>query len=316
VILLPVLPSTVASLWEFGRTELSRIINTGHTEQLDLTRAMRAGLTHVVWLASPLMTLAFIASLVAHVAESRGLPVARGHRASNWERISLAISRESAAAGMVRWFSLAALVAATGYGCRNHLEALATTLGRTTVGRELAGIAALRLAWIAVGVWLLFGGLEYLVSRRAWLRRHAMSDTERRREQREIEGDPWVAVLRAERHREVLRDSALASLHEARLVIHARFEISVILGYTATQDAAPRVLDVCAGAMARRVISESVGAGVPSAEDERLTRALARCHPGDFIPESAYGAVAELLVAVKARLVETDSLDTELAARR
>jgi len=84
-------------------------------------------------------------------------------------------------------------------------------------------------------------------------------------------------------------------LQSATLVIHAGFEMAVLLRYDPEQDTAPCVLTVVTGATARRILGDALSAGIPLAEDPALTRLLARRSPGSPIPEAQYENVASIL---------------------
>jgi flagellar biosynthesis protein FlhB len=285
-----------------------RLIQIRDTESLDLALTASNEFAHAVGLSVPVMALMLVASVAAQVAAAGGLALRNGYRIAPWTRISRLGLGTSAATLGLQWLSVSVLLAYGWHWSRNHTVDLAACVGRTNVARQTVGTLALHFAWIACAVWVISGGLELALSRRAWLQRHTMTRAEKQREQRESEGDRWIAALRTERHQESLSQPALAALRQASLVVHASFETAILLRYESGQEVAPRILAVSVGAMARRVLSEALGAGVPVAQDDSLAPVLAHGRQGSLIPESTYERVAELFGRA-GRLVDTRSLD-------
>jgi type III secretion system FlhB-like substrate exporter len=137
-----------------------------------------------------------------------------------------------------------------------------------------------------------------------------MSRTEKRREQQDLGGNPWLAQQRLERHREARL--TLTAVQDATLLTHARFELVVLIRYAARRDPAPRVIGVAVGALASQCISTANDLGIAVSDDEPLTCALARCKPESTIPESLYARVAEILATLPA-FTNPPLLDPELA---
>lgn len=283
------LPSAIASLWDYGKTGLRQAVSISRPEVLDLAHSSMVALDDVIRLCTPLLVLTLAAGGAAHAAERKGLNPAGSRR--QW----LAGFGQSTAADWLPWLSVATLGAYAWHWLRAHAADLAAVLGRPSMGRDLVGVSALHLAWIACGAWLVLGGLELILSQRAWRQRLAPNASEERHEQREMQGDPWLNALRRERHQESLNAPALAVLSEATIVVHAGDQTAVLLRYVHGTDWAPRITAVEVGTMASRVIREASSAGIPTHEDLSLTRELARCLPNSEIPETAYESVALLL---------------------
>src|SRR5690606_27808141 len=201
-----------------------------------------------------------------------------------------------------RLFSIArALVAATAIGLfaysvlRDVLPALAGTPGQLRSALALAGDTAAGLARNAALIGLALGIVDWAVVRHAHRRRLRMSRDEVRRDLREDQGDPEIKAARRRAHQEVLLSAQLRAVEKARVVIVNPTHLAVALGYDEAIDAAPKVLALGQGEIARRIVDAARAYGVPVVRDVPVARALNELEVGDEIPEALYEAVAEIL---------------------
>ncbi|HWR19966.1 MAG TPA: EscU/YscU/HrcU family type III secretion system export apparatus switch protein [Clostridia bacterium] len=75
-----------------------------------------------------------------------------------------------------------------------------------------------------------------------------------------------------------------------------QFELSAAaLKYDAGSDAAPRVVGIGCGYVAKKMLETAKEHSVPVEEDEALVRSLSKLDIGQEIPEELYTAVAEIL---------------------
>ncbi|HWS30605.1 MAG TPA: EscU/YscU/HrcU family type III secretion system export apparatus switch protein [Clostridia bacterium] len=75
-----------------------------------------------------------------------------------------------------------------------------------------------------------------------------------------------------------------------------QFELSAAaLKYDAGKDAAPRVVGIGRGYLAKKMLETAKEHSVPVKEDEALARSLIKLDIGREIPEELYVAVAEIL---------------------
>ena len=75
-----------------------------------------------------------------------------------------------------------------------------------------------------------------------------------------------------------------------------QFELSAAaLKYDAGSDAAPRVVGIGRGYVAKKMLETAKEHSVPVEEDEALVRSLSKPDIGQEIPEELYTAVAEIL---------------------
>lgn len=191
-----------------------------------------------------------------------------------------------------------------------HLSALAHSTGRI----ELAGYTGLRiswhLAWICAAVGVTMAGVDWLVTRNAWLSRLRMSRSEINDELRQAEGDPEVRSRRRSAHRELLsgpslaQTTELANLEGKSLVLKDGQVLAVALYYDRAQEQAPRVVYRARGAHAGELLAVAEANDIPVVERGPLTRALFELPLGSEIPEEYFEPVA---------VIVRDTLVTSLA---
>ena len=295
-----VLPSATLSLWTWGGDQIRRAIRANVTDSIDFASAASGALTSFVKLSIPLLLVASVTAVAAHFAQARGLSIKndsrwKPHRSGPLDRFAQLLSRRTLASQLLQVATAATLAGYSWQWWRRHAVDFASTLGQASKARQLSIIAAVHLAWVAFFIGMVMGGIDLLMSHRAWLQRLKPSRAEQLQEQRESEGDPWLKSQRASQRQELLVDPASTSSSDATVVVHARFQLAVPLRYVPSESAAPRVLQVSVGDTARRIIDESLRLDIAVVESSALATALARCEPGASIPEALFSEVAELL---------------------
>jgi len=290
-----VLPSAVSSLWNYGKLHIRQAIQAGRTDALDLGLAARHELSQALTLSLPLLAVLLAADVALHVAENRGFAFTRTARSAPGVHRAELLSARSLALRGLQWLSMAVLAAYGWYWWRGHVHDVAATLASTHKAQQLSVVTVLHFAWVAGFIWCVCGCIDWAVARRSWLQQLKMSRAERQHEQRDAEGDPWLGSYRHQLRQQSLTESAVSALQNATLVIHAGFELAVLLRYVPALDSAPRVLAVATGATARRILGDALSAGIPIVDDLALTRVLARCSPGSPISEAQYEKVASIL---------------------
>jgi flagellar biosynthesis protein FlhB len=150
---------------------------------------------------------------------------------------------------------------------------------------------ALTLALLGLGL------VDYLWQLARYSRSLRMSMDELKREQRESEGEPLFKHERRRMHLDLTR--TFAPLAEADVVVADPHRLAVVIRYSPELAAAPVL--VCKGrdAVASRIESLAVAAGVPIVGNPDLATAVDGTEEGDSIPESLYERMAELIADVK-----------------
>ncbi len=183
--------------------------------------------------------------------------------------------------------------------CMTTLEREAPSLAATSGDVLKAAVASstvtMRLLWLALGLTLVMGAVDVVVTRRAWLRRNRMSKDEVKREYKESEGDPQIKQARRRAHQEMLDNSSLLALKDANVVIVNPTHLATALRYDEDRDEAPTVVACGQGEFARQLVEAARAYGIPVVRDVPVARALRQLQSGDEIPEELYEAVAEIL---------------------
>jgi flagellar biosynthesis protein FlhB len=309
-----VLPSAVGSLWNYGRLQIQRAIQARHTEPLDLVVTAHHELSHALSLSLPLLAVLLVADLALHVAENRGLTFSPVARSKPGARLAELFSVRSLTLLGLQWLAMCALAAYGSHWWRSHVHDVAANLANTYGAQQLSAVTVLHFAWVAGFIWCVCGCVDWVLARRTWLQQLKMSRAEKQQEQREAEGDPWLVLHRQQLSQESLTETVVGTVQNATLVIHAGFELAVLLRYVPDQDSAPRILGAATGATARKVLDDALSADVPSAEAPALARVLARRSAGSPISEAQYEEVASLLGSLSA--ARASSLDAKLSLRR
>ncbi len=153
---------------------------------------------------------------------------------------------------------------------------------------------------VKLGVIFLFvAGLDYL--RQRWQQRKdlMMTREEIREEAKEREGNPLVKSRMRSLQRERARRRMIDDVKKAEVVVTNPTTFAVAIMYVSKQMPAPKIVAKGGGFVAERIKQEARKHGVTIIENKPVARALFYAvKVGDFIPESFYVIVAELLAQV------------------
>lgn len=254
----------------------------------------------VLGLCVPLLAGVAGTSLLVGIAQSGGL-FSLARLAPTFERLNLVAGLRSLLSGP-RLFALCRALLASAVLAGFAFQVLRAGLARVAqasgdLGRvtSFAAQDALRLTRGMAALALALGVFDFLVSRRAFLKRNRMSRDEVRREHKESEGDPELKAARRRAHQELLTSASLHAVRNASVLIVNPTHLASALRYDEAEDDAPRILAQGDGDLARRMIEAAHAYGVPVVQDIPLARALAELETGSEIPEALYEAVAEIL---------------------
>ena len=132
-----------------------------------------------------------------------------------------------------------------------------------------------------------------------------MTKAEVKQEARQTDLAPEVKSHLRQRQMEASRKRMLSEVPEADVVITNPTHFAVALKYSAEQPA-PQVVATGSDLLAKKIRQTAEAAGVEIIENPPLARALySSCSPGDWVPESLYVAVAEILAFVYRRKERT-----------
>jgi flagellar biosynthetic protein FlhB len=247
------------------------------------------------------MGCASLAGALAALVQNGGLTfvpiVAKLERLNPGQGLRRVISRETLN------HSLRATLAFACAACAMLPSIIVSTpslIGAWSIERGVAQAwsCAIDVVVIASAVGLLFAIVEYAAARNAWLRRLRMTFQERKREQKEEEGDAVARGRRSSLHRALLR-GGIARVKEAAFVVVNPLHIAVALAYAPPRVSVPEVLVRAAGDPALHVRELAASYRIPIVANPMLARALYRdVRSGEKIPHVHYLAVAEVVAAL------------------
>lgn len=162
-------------------------------------------------------------------------------------------------------------------------------LGQMVIGTLQPLAITATIAFVVIGV------LDLPMQRHLFLKEMKMSLTEKKKEMKELEGNP---LIKAERRR---LQFTLAGPKVIKGVRHAAFVITHedrVIGLRYDREAAPVPLIVSKGRgePGADMLAEARGLGIPVVEDAALVEMLGGQALGDRIPSESYTDVARLLV--------------------
>lgn len=285
------------ALAEAGAAASSRVESIGPL--------LKVSVGQIVWALTPFMIAMVVVAYAAQVVQFGPL--------FTLQALSPNLSRLNPVTGLRRLFNAkAAIRTATNLA---KLGAVATigglylwaNLGRVaglsglSVGAALLSMAVMAaelLAWLLAAL-LFLGVVDYLITRRQYLRDLRMTKQEVQDERRSMEGDPHIKARRMRMARQIALQRVNAAVPTADVVVTNPTHYSVALRYQAESMAAPKVVAKGADWMALRIRQLAVMHGVPMVERAPLARALYwRVEVGREVPPEFYQAVAEVLAYV------------------
>jgi len=156
---------------------------------------------------------------------------------------------------------------------------------------------------IKVGaVFLFVAGLDYLRQRWQQKKDLMMTQQEVKEEVREREGNPLIRSRIRSLQREMARRRMMEDVKKADVVVTNPTSFAIAIRYVAKEMPAPKIVAKGAGFIAERIKETARSHGIYTVEDKPLARALFQAvKVGDYIPESFYLIVAELLARVYKR---------------
>ena len=153
---------------------------------------------------------------------------------------------------------------------------------------------------VKVGALFLFvAGLDYLRQRWQQKKDLMMTQQEVKEEVKEREGNPLVRARIRSLQREMARRRMMEDVKKADLVVTNPTSFAIAIMYVAVEMPAPKIVAKGAGFIAERIRETARAHGVPVVENKPVARALFHAvKVGDYIPESFYLIVAELLAQI------------------
>ncbi len=162
---------------------------------------------------------------------------------------------------------------------------------------------------IRVGIFFLAVAIFDLVfQKKNFAKEMKMEKFQVKQEYKDTEGDPHMKSKRRQTAHEIAYQEGPPAVKRARAVITNPTHIAVAVEYNAEVQLAPKIVTMGRGLVAEQIIKLAQEFGVPIMRNVPLARTLfEKGKIGDYIPEDAYQAIAEIL-----RWIE--SLETPEAA--
>jgi flagellar biosynthetic protein FlhB len=164
----------------------------------------------------------------------------------------------------------------------------------TFIARKCYGLA------IKVGaVFLFVAGLDYLRQRWQQKKDLMMTAQEVKEEAKERDGNPLIKSRIRSLQREMARRRMIEDVKKADVVVTNPTHFAVAIKYVPSEMSAPRIVAKGAGIIAEKIKEVARSHGVSVVENQPLARGLYHAvKVGDYIPETFYMIVAELLAHV------------------
>lgn len=284
--------------------ELIDIVSTSAERPFAETwqRAVYGTIDVLIMTTVPLLVLVFAVAVVMGMAATGG-PV------FSFETVKLQFDHISPMKGAKRIFSsrnviefvkslakVAVLTAAFWTVLRGYIPPLFQTpsCGEGCLGQMV--ISTLQpLAITAVIAFVVIGVLDMPLQRHLFLKEMRMSLTEKKKEMKELEGNPQIKAERRRLQFMFAAKKVLKGVRHAAIVV-AQEDRVVGLRYDREEAPVPLIVSKARGQAGDEMVAEARRLGIPVVEDASLVDLLIPHAIGDRIPQDAYTDVARLLV--------------------
>jgi len=146
---------------------------------------------------------------------------------------------------------------------------------------------------------LVIGVADYAYQKYDFEKSIRMSKQEVKEEHKQMEGDPQIKSKIRQKQRELAKKRMMSSVPKADVVITNPTTLAVALMYERGTMAAPQIVAMGKGAIARKIREIAKEHGVPIIENKPLAWALFEtADVGDEVPENLFRGVAEILAMV------------------
>ena len=183
---------------------------------------------------------------------------------------------------------------------KNNLDAM-LSLSQLPADEAIAQIIALMLKafLLIVASLVLIAAIDVPYQLKHYADKLKMTKEELKQEAKESEGDPHIKARIRQQQREIARRRMMSEIPKADVVITNPTHYAVAIQYADGSMGAPKVIAKGADAVALKIREIAGEHKIMTLESPKLARALfAHTELGDEIPETLYGAVAEVLAYV------------------
>lgn len=174
-------------------------------------------------------------------------------------------------------------------------------LSQTSIGHALSfiGSLAIQMGAVAAIVLLFLSVLDYMYQKYEFEKSIRMSKQDVKDEVKKTEGDPLIKSKIKERQRQMSMNRMIQELPNADVLITNPSHYAVALKYDAETMEAPLVIAMGKDYLALKIKEKAKKHDIVTVENKPLARALYhQMDIGDYVPESLFLAVAEVLAYV------------------
>ena len=253
-------------------------------------------------LSAPLLGALMVGSIAANFVQVRGLITGEAMK-PKFEKLNPAQGLKNLFGTAKTYVELAktllkfTIIAYLAYGTIRsaaHDVVLSARLNLTEIA-ALGGSLLFILLFKVAGVFLVFGGADYLIQHKMLLKQLMMSKEEVTREYKQDEGDPHIKHQRRHLHKQMLSENISANVRKAKVVVVNPTHLAIAVSYDENSMQAPVVAAKGQLEMAKRILGYAREYGVPILRNVPLAHSLYAIETEAEIPEDLYEAVAEVL---------------------
>ncbi len=159
---------------------------------------------------------------------------------------------------------------------------------------------AVQIALIMLGVFFVFAAIDLFWTRYQYFKNLRMTKQEVKDEFKNMEGNPEIKSKIRQLQFQIFKKRMMSSVPQASVVVTNPTHYAVAIKYKAEDgDLAPKVVASGIDNIALKIKEIALANNIPIVENPPLARELyAKVKPDEFIPDTFYQAVAEVLVYV------------------
>lgn len=193
------------------------------------------------------------------------------------------------------------------------LDQIISTCGIPVYASAIVFASFLKQVVLRVGIFFIAVGIFDLVfQKKNFAKEMKMEKFEVKQEYKDSEGDPHIKSRRRQVAQEIAYQEGPASVRRAKAVITNPTHIAVAVEYDAEVEPAPKIVTMGLDLVAEEIIKIAVDNDIPVMRNIELAHMLYyKGNSGDYIPEEAYEAIAEILKWI-AKLEEKETTEEKL----
>ncbi len=179
----------------------------------------------------------------------------------------------------------------------NSLGDIVSTAALPVIGTAQVFNDFLLKVVIRVGIFFLAVAIiDLIYQRRNFAKEMKMEKFEVKQEFKDTEGDPHIKSRRRQQAQEIAYQEGPSAARRAKAIITNPIHIAVALEYEEEKEPAPKIVTMGQGPVADLIIKVAVDNSIPVMRNVPLAHTLfEKGKIGEYIPEEAYQAVAEIL---------------------